>query len=226
MRWSVESDQLAGSRHRKKEMLCQDSTACQMSDGRLAIALVDGIGKTDKSAWNSKEMARMISQFLLENYTDIQQSEEVVVSYNLMLQVEQQISRKSKEYEISKKELASTLLGVAIDPEAGTYCTIHLGDGAIAMQDEDDKIYLLSEPENGEWINETVLSTSEHALKHLKVHKGKIQSIQSFLLISDGIFKGYYDLKKIEEIFHRNNHHVILKENEDDQAYIEIRRTV
>lgn len=222
-RWDIESKELVGSRHREKGLLCQDSTACQVSDGRLSIALVDAVGKTDTSSRNSREMATLINRFLLENFDMILTSDENTVSYNFMLQIEQTLSQKSKEYELDKKELASTLLGIVIDPGKEKYCMLHLGDGVIAVQEESGKVYLLSEPENGRKMTETVLSTSEHALGHLRIHKGNLDKMKGIVLASDGIYKAHYDFKKLEEIFWSENPHDILKEKNDDQAYIKMR---
>lgn len=221
-RWDIESKELVGSRHREKGLLCQDSTACQVAEGKLAIALVDAVGTTDTSSKNSREMATLINQFLLEHFDMILTSDENTVSYNFMLQIEQRLSQKSKEYELDKKELASTLMGIVIDPEEGTYCMIHLGDGAIAAQEKSGKVYLLSEPENGRKLTETVLSTSEHALGHLRIHKGNLNKMKGIVLASDGIYKAHYDFEKLEEIFRSENPHDILKEKKDDQAYIKM----
>lgn len=226
-RWDIESREVTGSRHKEKGLLCQDSTACQVAGGRLAISLVDGIGRTDKSSKNSRTMAMLINQFLLDNFEKIQSADESLVSYNFMLQIEEELLKKSKEYEIDRNELGSTLLGIVIDPEAEVYCMLHLGDGVIAIQTEKDKIYLLSEPENGRKLNETVLSTSERALKHLRVRKGKLNGTKGILLASDGVYKAHYNFKNLEEIFRSENPHDILREeNDDDQAYIKMIKSV
>ena len=221
-KWDIESRELVGSRHKEKGLLCQDGTACQMAEGRLAVALVDATGKTDTSSKNSRGMAQLLSHFLLEHYEDIRHSDEEDISYNLMCRIEKEILEKSQEYGLDKQEFASTLLGLVIDTSSEAYYMIHLGDGLIAVQDEKENIYQLSEPENGRKLKETILSTSEIALKHLRICHGHLNKIRQFILVSDGIYTGYYDMEKIEEIFRNENPHDILKESDDDQAYIKI----
>ena len=221
-KWDIESREQVGNRHKEKGLLCQDSTACLVAECRLAVALADATGKTDTSSKNSRGMAQLISQFLLEHYDMITKSDEEDISYNLMCRIEREILDKSQEYGIDKKELASTLLGLVIDTRSEAYYVIHLGDGLIAVQDEQAHIYRLSEPENGRKLSETILSTSETALKHLRICHGHLNTIRQFLLVSDGIYTGYYDMEKIEEIFRNENPHDILKESDDDQAYIKV----
>ena len=169
MSWKVETIRLTGKRHRERGMLCQDNTACRKQDGRQAIALVDGIGQTDVNAEFGKMIAKWMTSFLLENYEEIQKADDQTIAYNLMLRVERILYGGCKEFVVKKEELSSTLLGAAIDQEANSYCLIHLGDGIVAARSKNDKVFILSGPMNGKKSNETILSTSEGAMKYVKI---------------------------------------------------------
>lgn len=222
MEWSVESGSVKGKRHEERGLSCQDSTAFQNENDTMSVSLVDAAGKTDKSAENGKCVAAFLNEFLIKNYKKIQMEDKNTIAYNLMLQIERLLLKNRNVYRVPKEELASTFLAVAIDLKKETYCMIHLGDGAIAIQRKNQEICLESKPCNGSNIRETPLTITENALKYVKIKKGSLKNIQGFLLVSDGIYQRYYDLKKIEDIFNKKNHRVILRKTEDDQAYIKI----
>ena len=78
------------------------------------------------------------------------------------------------------------------------YLIIHLGDGVIGYRDE-DLIKVASTPNNGEFRNSTVFTTSEGAEESLRLLKGDIrESIKGFVLFSDGVESIMYKQSKKE----------------------------
>lgn len=80
----------------------------------------------------------------------------------------------------TEKELASTLVICCVNEKKKTFCALHLGDGFIAIENKRGGIKILSHPTNGIKRNETVLSTTEMALKYVKVYRGELKDIQKF----------------------------------------------
>lgn len=224
MNWRSESFRLTGKRHRENEIACQDHTASREQPGRYSISLVDGIGKTDINAKFGELMAEYINYFLQNNYEHIRETDEETIAYNLMLNVENILEQKCREFMVNKKELSSTLLGAVVDSETNTFCLIHLGDGVIAGRAKNDQIILLSKPLNGSLSNETVLSTSENALGYVKVRRGSLENIKEIMLVSDGIYNSHSDLDKLRKCFFQNDVHDILRETMDDQSFIKLSR--
>ncbi|WP_085022864.1 protein phosphatase 2C domain-containing protein [Anaerovibrio sp. JC8] len=91
-----------------------------------------------------------------------------------------------------KKECASTLLAVAV--KGDRFVLMHIGDGVIGYT-KDNKIKIASYPDNGEFSNVTVFTTSSDAIFSMKLLKGELNGIDSFILMSDGTEAGLYHKK-------------------------------
>lgn len=98
----------------------------------------------------------------------------------------------SNECKCEIKELASTLLFVAVKGEQ--YVLAHLGDGVIGYQ-KDGELKIATEPNNGEFANETVFVTSRSAPQSIKMMKGSLNDITGFVLMPDGTENSFYDKK-------------------------------
>lgn len=222
LKWEIDMEKLAGKRHRKRRMMCQDNTACLAQNCRQAAVLVDGIGQTDVNAKFGQVMADMTAAFLLDYFEEIRKAESREIAYNVMLRIERLISRKGKEYGVDKNELASTLLGVVIDPENDFFCCVHLGDGVIAVQTDQGEYRILSKTVNGRKSNETILTTSECALRAMEIQCGHLNDISGVLLASDGIYNSYPDMEKLKECFSKRDSRKLLVEGTDDQAFVRL----
>ena len=90
------------------------------------------------------------------------------------------------------RELSSTLLLVAINN--GRYLAAHLGDGVIGVErcttNGKRAIETLSKPDNGEFSNVTVFTTSAMAKNSMRIYTGQLDNLCSqvtgFILMSDG----------------------------------------
>lgn len=103
----------------------------------------------------------------------------------LMREVRSGILALMKEQGGEFSDYASTLLAVAIDPAAGRYFLVHIGDGcAIALRQE--ALLMLSPPDNGIAINHTWLTTSDNAVAHLRLRCGSLQEVKRLILLTDG----------------------------------------
>lgn len=79
--------------------------------------------------------------------------------------------------------MASTLLLVAIKDDK--FIIAHIGDGVIGYL-KNNEMKIASQPENGEFVNTTVFTTSKDAIMTMKLIKGFLGTIQGFVLMSDG----------------------------------------
>ena len=176
-------------------------TAFQSREDKQAIVLIDFNKNTDKEK-NSK-ILQLLSDFLLRNHEKIQSADKNSISYNFLLQLERMFC---------KKELPKTVIGITLDVKKKNYCVIHLGNGAAAVQGEDQKIYLLSKPCREK--------RAKNSLSCVKIQKGCLKNMSGFLLVSDDYFQNYFDIKKYEDVFHKNSDDAILDKEEDEQSYI------
>jgi len=213
-----------GLLHEMRGMQCQDFAEVKEENEKISIALVDGRGNTDYNAIAMKKITKTLNNFMLAHFEEIYRCGKENISYNLLLRISRVIDAMSEEYQVERKELSSTLLAFCVDEETERYCAIHLGDGVIAAQSLADEIQILSEPTNGEKLNETVLSTSEFARKYLKSYKGYIGDIEKIMLASDGVYNDSQDRKNISFYFRGNKKDDILDKKQDDQSMIILQR--
>jgi serine/threonine protein phosphatase PrpC len=101
----------------------------------------------------------------------------------------------------------STLLCVVI--KGDRFLATHIGDGAIVAL-EGDNLIVVSELQNGEFINITTFVTSATAQPTMRLTKGDIGKIGGFALMSDGAAESLYQrhTKKIapvvKTLMHKN----------------------
>ena len=71
----------------------------------------------------------------------------------------------------------------------------HIGDGVIGYL-KNGELKIASQPENGEFINTTIFTTSKDAINSMRLIKGHINDIKSFILMSDGTEESFYDRRE------------------------------
>lgn len=223
--WKCFGIRQKGLRHEYRGLECQDIIDIKEFDGKISMALLDGRGDSDVNALAVPKIAERLNEFVICLYERIYSEDKEAIAYNLMLQIERCIEELSKELQEEYKELASTLLVFCMDKKSNTYCCLHLGDGAIAVKDSRKKIWLLSQPTNGENDRQTVLSTSECAVKYVKLYRGQMDDIEEIMMVSDGLFKSSDEMEQMEYYFSKEKGNVILERDIDDQSLIKMYRT-
>ena len=97
---------------------------------------------------------------------------------------------KIKDPKLSKKDFATTLILVIANKERGYI--FHVGDGAAVILntkkvvDNQFKEFILSEPMNGEYANETYFITMDKWEKYLRIKEFNIE-FDAIFLMSDGV---------------------------------------
>ena len=61
------------------------------------------------------------------------------------------------------------------------------------MIDDVQHAKVLSEPENGEYANQTYFITSDNAINHFRIYKNNLDKIRGFILMSDGSYESLFD---------------------------------
>jgi len=207
-----------GEYHRKQKLKCQDRTAYKEKGSRQAIAMVDGVGKTNWNPIAGEQIANTVAEFLLEYFDAIPREMTRYMGQILIKKIYDIIFKMMNAYQQPASEFNFTLLGACIDHESGKYCAIHLGDGAIVCGGETNRI--VSYPFHGERENETCLVLSDQVLKYLKFHSGDMKAMGYLALCTDGAYENGNNLKevftKIRELRERNS----LKNGMDDMGII------
>ena len=221
--WVSHSIVQTGIRHKKRKMECQDYVDIRFQKEKISMILLDGRGDSNKNVIAVREMADVMNQFMIMHYDNIFRESDEIVAYNFMLQVQRELDVLSKKLETQKKELASTLVICCVNEKKKTFCALHLGDGFIAIENKRGGIKILSHPTNGIKRNETVLSTTEMALKYVKVYRGELKDIQKILMASDGNYEWNISKNVLEECFSKVKKKKLIPKI-DDQSVIVLER--
>ena len=182
--WNLLDSTRQGRSHVKQGTPCQDKTYCQSYDDTYVITLADGAGSARLSHYGAECVTKCIADELgshFESYWD--ETEARIAKERLFHEISESLQQIAEQQDCQLKDLASTLLAVAVKDER--YIILHLGDGVIGYCKE-GVLKVASAPNNGEFANTTVFTTSSDACSQMKVFRGPLNGINGFVLMSDG----------------------------------------
>ena len=192
--WNVIHCAVQGRGHVKNNIPCQDKTYSIFINGVNVVALSDGAGSAKLSHFGAENTVKNICFELAEEFDNFFYEEDgIIIKNKILSKTLERLTKLSLELNCELKDLASTLLFVAIKEDR--FILSHIGDGVIGYL-KDGEIKIATQPENGEFINTTVFTTSKNAINTMKIIKGKLGTIKSFILMSDGSENSFYDKKE------------------------------
>lgn len=218
--WEYYGKCITGKRHREKEMLCQDRWAYKQKEARQAIALIDGIGHTDKNVLAGQQIAEYITEFLVDEFEMLMEEEQQTITCQILKGVHRIIEKFMDKYRMPKEEFASTIMAICIDHQTGKFCTIHLGDGIIFHMN--CGLQIMSYPMNGFWSSQTYLTISENALQNMKVFRGEIGDTSEYVLMTDGMYS--YPIER-ENLLAVLDNKRMDDETEDDRSVVYLKKS-
>lgn len=192
--WNVIQCAIQGRGHIKSNTPCQDKTYSMIIGNMRVIALADGAGSERLSQYGAETVTKFICSELSEKF-DIYfaDNDGAAVKQKLIKGLLKSLNETAKRLDCEMKELASTLLFVAVKNEQ--FIIAHIGDGVIGYLKKNE-LKIASQPENGEFVNTTVFTTSKDAIMTMKLIKGSLGEIQGFVLMSDGTEASLYSKKE------------------------------
>lgn len=208
--WKIVQCAVQGRGHMQMGIPCQDKTCFLVRNGVTVIALADGAGSARLSHFGAERVTQFICDDLSENFDRYFDAEDgASVKKALVSKTIVALDELSREMDCEIRELASTLLFVAVQEER--FVLAHIGDGVIGYQKKGE-LRVASQPENGEFVNTTVFTTSQEALATMKLIKGKVGEIQGFVLMSDGTEVSLYNKKekKLADVIKKIMNHCLL----------------
>ena len=217
--WEYYGITKTGLRHQEKNLLCQDRVSYKENGHRQAIALVDGIGQTNKNVLAGDQIAEYLTDIMVSQFDKIMEQEQVEMNRWLLKDIYRIIENLMQEFSMPKEEFASTIAVIGLDHDRNAYCALHLGDGIIITMN--DEIEVISYPENGFCTNQTYLTISENALQKLRRSKGQIDNKTEFAIISDGAYR-MSDLH--EMLIPLINSEEFYLETEDDRGFVRLKK--
>lgn len=192
--WNVIQCASQGRSHIKSDIPCQDKTYSAFDNDTQVIALADGAGSAKLSHYGAETVTKFVCSELTEKFdTYFSENDGASVKQQLIEGMLKSLSETANQLECEIKELASTLLFVAI--KNNQFIIAHIGDGVVGYL-KNDEMKIASQPENGEFANTTVFTTSKDAIMTMKLIKGSLGEIQGFVLMSDGTETSLYSKKE------------------------------
>jgi len=189
--WKIVQCAVQGRGHVKTEVPCQDKTFALVKNGISVIALADGAGSAKLSHFGAERITQFICCDFAENFDDYFLADDgASVKKEIISKIVVEIDSLSKELKCEIKELASTLMFVAVKNDQ--FIISHIGDGVVGYL-KNDELKVASQPENGEFTNTTIFTISKDALTTIKLIKGNLGGIKGFVLMSDGTETSLYN---------------------------------
>jgi len=196
--WKLASAYVTGRGHLAKNIPCQDRTLELVSKHSTGVfyglSLADGAGSYKHSDIGAEVVTKEILIYLKSNFSNLLRVKDT--SKKIIKHIEEKLAKEANNREIDIKELSSTLLFAVIKNDK--FIIGHIGDGVIGVLDKDNKISVLSYPDNGEYSNSTFFTTTDSYPDRLRIIKGNIVDSIGFILMSDGADASLYDSRTKE----------------------------
>ena len=188
---------VVGRAHIKKGSPCQDRTKYVLNNNTHVLSLCDGAGSRTYSQYGAEITTEAACEYFSANFSKIYN----VLSSDMTTEDErnaineeftQFLSKKTEEFLINHREMAlddllCTLEFVAIN--GNKYIAGHCGDGVIGKLVDSrgkERLQVLSHPDNGAASNITYFINDKSGSKHLRFYYGNMNSVEGFILMSDG----------------------------------------
>ncbi|MCC5897226.1 MAG: protein phosphatase 2C domain-containing protein [Phormidium sp. BM_Day4_Bin.17] len=203
MNWRVLGASVCGTSHQKRSQPCQDAWATRIrDDGLLLAAVADGAGSATRSQdgaeWAVQAAIAYLANITLppltkSNNCDMEDPEQEDGSdepdLTQLLQQALEAARtcvieQAEAAGLPPRECASTLILLVASHDG--VAVAQIGDGAAVMIDETGTLTALSQPQQGEYANQTTFLTSEGAIAQAEIFIYPIAP-QGIALFSDGL---------------------------------------
>lgn len=193
MTWICGLSKTVGQSHIASGLPCQDAVEARIiSPSRFVVALSDGAGSAVKSQIGSQSLVESACA-LVGNFLETVSKLEPELLDRIVREAILSARQKLKALGLPDDFHATAIIVIGIDKEVRIY---HIGDGAVMVGQGINSTKLLihrSNPENGEFSNETFFYTQEHWEQHLRLQV--VKHPQFLVLVSDGVDPFLWDNK-------------------------------
>lgn len=191
--WKIAEAYVRGSSHERKGTPCQDRTYAVQDRNMVVVALADGAGSCRFSHIGAEIVTKDVCHYLHKNFESLYREDERFARDQILYYLLSRLDATARRLRITIKDLASTLLFVAV--KDSRLISGHIGDGVIGLL-QDNEIDILTYPDRGEFTNTTYFVTSSNARGHFRILRGPVDGIQGFILMSDGSADSLYNYQE------------------------------
>ena len=191
--WKIAGAAVQGLAHAENNTPCQDKIfSMKASQNLQAIALADGAGCYAMSHYGAEEAVKAACEIICSEFNNIlsmtpQDAGKLILDF-----IRIRLEKKAEELGCGFEELGSTLIAAGANQDS--ILIVHLGDG-MAAYFKDGALRVASYPDNGEFKNETVFTSSNYdeALSRIRLYKGSIAGVSGVALMSDGADSSFFN---------------------------------
>ena len=180
--------QVRGRLHRERDKPCGDFVVVQSHPEYLFCGIADGKSGAEFGAEGGRASLEAVADYIetqgVGNLIHAPFPDELPCM--MVKEIRKRLLGLAGEKKAELQDFASTLLAITVDRSTGEYMLLHLGDGCALGIPETGDAAILSPPENGLSFNHTWLTTSDHAVAHLRIRYGSLEGKNRILLLSDG----------------------------------------
>jgi hypothetical protein len=186
--WQVVHAQAVGSSHLSSGLPCQDVAAWRLlPSGILAIALADGAGSAPLAEVGANlAVAEALSS--LEN-SPANQTPEQVDAWAAAIQQAFEAARDSLAREAEAAGLQPNVFATTLTCLAATHQEVifgQVGDGVLVARNPQGDLFTLTQPQRGEYANETLFLTMPEALER-GFFNVELLDVAALAVMSDGL---------------------------------------
>ena len=190
--WRVAGAAVTGVSHQRLGLPCQDFQSYRvLPAGRgtaLLVALADGAGSAEH-AQQGAEQAVVAALDALEQCLRVERTAPLDLDAMIRQAFEaarQALLALAEQDDLAVRSLATTLTcALAVDGFLGVG---QVGDGSLVVKTGQGELLAVTQPQRGEYANETYFLSQEDALDHLQVQVLH-QPIQALAVLSDGLLR-------------------------------------
>lgn len=171
MKWKVFLASATGKYHLASNIPCQDSGHYAVIEDVLIAAVCDGAGSASEGHLGSDFFVRKITELISDSVRSGQFASKRQSGYRdylveMIQRARSQLSEIACSRQLDLRDFACTLVGCISSQHGG--CFFHIGDGfAVHLMNTGESV--LSQPENGEYADETYFVTDDDWKDHLRV---------------------------------------------------------
>lgn len=181
--WRFAAAKAVGSSHLKREQPCQDHFTCSVEvKGWFIAAVADGAGSAARAELGAEAASQEAVRFLVDAIATGESDHEGMIR-GAMMSARERVAEVSEALGVPPRELASTLLVVALGPDGGGAGQI--GDGVIAIRADDEWMWVFW-PQKGQYANQTNFLIEEDSERHIEIGR-LLSDVSEVCIVTDGL---------------------------------------
>ena len=183
--------------HKENVIPCEDYYSIR-EEGELSILVIcDGAGNNKGGRVAAKLVSEIVVNYLYENFERLYFMNSSDAKRRIAQKIDNCLEEYGKRERIRDKELACTVVAVAVDKDKRCIC-LHLGDGIILHYKQNQTVpKVISSPMNGLNDKFTFLTMNCDLNQYLQFYRWQENDSGTFLLMTDGAQEHF---TKIQEV--------------------------